>query len=269
MSEHDSIEDVRSKAPEPQASPWQAWHDPLMTILSLAWTALFVVELVRGLTPLGWWLGAAVWSAFALEFAIEFVLARDRSAYLRREWLMALALVAPMFRLLRLARLAGLARGIRSLRVVNVFTSIGRGMRTLGHGLGRRGAGYVAGLSVLTLVVGAAGMYAAERGAAGGGFDSYASALWWTAMLLTSMGSDYWPQSAEGRTLCFVLALYGFAMFGYVTAALASLFVGRDADAERRAVAGKASLEGLQADIAALRAEIQYLTSRFERPGLS
>ena len=25
-------------------------------------------------------------------------------------------------------------------------------------------------------------------------FDSYGTALWWTAMLLTTMGSDYWPK---------------------------------------------------------------------------
>jgi voltage-gated potassium channel len=130
------------------------------------------------------------------------------------------------------------------------------------------GSDYVAGLSALIIVVGAAGMYAVEReGPAGSGFDSYTSALWWTAMLLTTMGSDYWPKSAEGRTLCFVLALYGFAMFGYVTAALASFFIGRDADDERRSLAGKASVQALQADIAALREEIRRLASRPERPG--
>lgn len=28
------------------------------------------------------------------------------------------------------------------------------------------------------------------------GLDSYAVALWWTAMLLTSIASEYWPKSA-------------------------------------------------------------------------
>jgi voltage-gated potassium channel len=49
---------------------------------------------------------------------------------------------------------------------------------------------------------------------------------------LTSIGSDYFPQSAEGRLLCFIIALYGFAVFGYVTATLATYFVGRDAEAK-------------------------------------
>lgn len=53
-----------------------------------------------------------------------------------------------------------------------------------------------------------------------GGLKSYGVALWWTAM----------PQTAEGRVLCFLLSLYGFGVFGYVTAVLASFFIGRDAD---------------------------------------
>ncbi|MFN7146641.1 MAG: ion channel, partial [Myxococcota bacterium] len=61
----------------------------------------------------------------------------------------------------------------------------------------------------------------------------YATALWWTAMLLTTMGSETWPRTAEGRVLCLLLAVYGFAMFGYVTAALASLFVRADRSGER------------------------------------
>jgi hypothetical protein len=47
-------------------------------------------------------------------------------------------------------------------------------------------------------------------------------------MLLTTMGSDYWPRTPEGRLLCLLLAIYAFAVFGYVTAAIAAYFVGQD-----------------------------------------
>ncbi|MBA3769657.1 MAG: hypothetical protein H0X08_04045 [Blastocatellia bacterium] len=50
--------------------------------------------------------------------------------------------------------------------------------------------------------------------------------------VLTSIGSDYFPQSAEGWLQCFIIALYGFAVFGYVTATLATYFVGRDTEAK-------------------------------------
>ena len=47
-------------------------------------------------------------------------------------------------------------------------------------------------------------------------------------MLLTTMGSDYWPRTPEGRLLCLLLAIYAFTVFGYVTAAIAAYFVDRD-----------------------------------------
>src|SRR3546814_1832442 len=76
-------------------------------------------------------------------------------------------------------------------------------------------------LTLIIVSVGAAGMYAFESGDEG--FRSYGEALWWTAMLVTSIGSEFWPQTAEGRILCLILSIYGFAIFGYVTATLASL----------------------------------------------
>lgn len=74
-------------------------------------------------------------------------------------------------------------------------------------------------------------MYQFELDARGGpGFQDYGTALWWTAMLLTTMGSEYWPRTPEGRILCLLLATYAFAVFGYVTAAIAAYFVGKDRD---------------------------------------
>ena len=72
-------------------------------------------------------------------------------------------------------------------------------MRALGASLSRRGFGYVIALTVLVAFTGAAGMYAFEN-VAPIGMKSYGEALWWTAMVLTTMGSQYWPQTVEGRT---------------------------------------------------------------------
>jgi voltage-gated potassium channel len=111
------------------------------------------------------------------------------------------------------------------------------------------------------LLVGAAGMYAFESNIPDGrGLNDYGTALWWTAMLMTTMGSEYWPQTPEGRVLCFFLSLYAFAVFGYLTAAIATFFVGRDADDEGAEIAGAKSIELLHADIKALRDEIQALS---------
>jgi voltage-gated potassium channel len=124
---------------------------------------------------------------------------------------------------------ARLARATRGVRLARVLTTINRNMRTLALGFRRRGIGYLTLLTITIMLTGAAGMYQFELNAPGGaGFPDYATALWWTAMLLTTMGSEYWPRTAEGRFLCLLLAFYAFAVFGYVTAAIAAYFVDRD-----------------------------------------
>ncbi|GAB6194746.1 hypothetical protein PAGU2595_000450 [Lysobacter xanthus] len=229
-----------------------------MIVLAFVWLALFVVETVADPLP---WLGAvnwAIWGLFLLEFALGLVLAPAKGAYLRRNWLKALALAAPalrllrVFRVLRLARAAGVIRGTRMVRIVS---SLNRGMGALGKSIGRRGAGYVSALTLLVTFAGAAGMYAFENDGGHAGFRDFADALWWTAMIMTTMGSAYWPETGAGRVLCILLALYSFAVFGYVTAVLASFFVGRDI-----------GRDGGEADLAQVLAELRALRERLGPP---
>jgi voltage-gated potassium channel len=64
----------------------------------------------------------------------------------------------------------------------------------------RRGFGYVLALTLGVVLLGSGGMLAFESaGNVQGGFERYGEALWWAAMLMTTIGSGYWPQTAEGR----------------------------------------------------------------------
>lgn len=237
------------------------WLETPMLVLGFVWLALLVVELIRGLSPLLETAGTVIWVIFIVDFGVKFMLAPHKLAYLKSNWLTVIALLVPalrVFRLVRVVRLLRVARAARGMRMVRVVTSLNRGMKALSASLGRRGFGYVIGLTGLVTFAGAAGMFAFENEIPNG-FKSYGEALWWTAMLLTSLGSEYWPQTGEGRVLCFLLSLYGFAVFGYVTATLATFFVGRDAESEEAELAGAESIKALTFEITALRAEIRGL----------
>jgi voltage-gated potassium channel len=67
--------------------------------------------------------------------------------------------------------------------------------------------------------------------------------------------------------LCFLLALYGFAVFGYVTATIATFFVGRDAESDDAELAGAKSIDGLRVEIAALREEVRSLPRPTDKDG--
>lgn len=241
----------------------EGWLETPMLILGFVWLALLVIELTGNLSPALEFIGAGIWVVFILDFALKLVLAPDKTDYLKANWLTALALVVPalrVFRIFRVLRVLRAARAARGLRLFRVLSSLNRGMRALGHTMRRRGFGYVVLLTIVVILLGAAGMYAFENELPNGeGLKSYSDALWWTAMLLTSLGSEYWPKTAEGRVLCFILALYGFAVFGYVTATIATFFVGRDAESDEAELAGAKSVEALRAEIAALREEMRSL----------
>lgn len=234
-----------------------------MLVLAFVWLALLVGELIWGESLMFEVLGTIIWVIFILDFAVAFVLAPHKIAYLKNNWLTALSLLVPalrLFRFSRVFRLFRLARMGRSLRLLRVVSSLNRGMRALGASLSRRGFGYVLALTVLVTFTGAAGMYAFEN-AAPGGLKSYGEALWWTTMVLTTMGSQYWPLTIEGRVLCVFLALYAFAVFGYVTATLATFFIGRDAEDDEAELAGARQLAALREEMIALREEIRRTTA--------
>lgn len=239
------------------------WLQVPMLLLSFAWLLLVVVELAWGSTDILETFGLAIWIVFILEFALRLVLAPKKLAFLSRNWLTVLALIVPAFRLFRALRAVSLLRGLRLVRIVGTAN---RGMNALRASMRRHGAGYVLSLTAIIVLLGAGGMLAFEPATAvDGGFTSYGDALWWTVMLITSLGSEFWPRTTEGRLLCVLLALYGFAVFGYITATFASFFIGRDADAEDgelvaakdlKALSGK--IDALQTEVAALRAELKH-----------
>jgi voltage-gated potassium channel len=237
-----------------------------MALLGFIWLVLVVIDLTRGLPPHLVTANNIIWGLFIVQFLVEFTIAPRKVVYLRHNWLTAIALMLPALRIFRVARLLRVLRGARGVSVVRVVGTANRGMRALGRVMGRRGMGYVVALTLLVNLLGGAGMYAFERGVTDGQVTGFWSALWWTAMTLTTMGSDYYPRTAEGRVLGLLLAVYGFAVFGYVTAALASLFIAQDAEVEDGEVAGAAQIDALRQQVAELTAQVSALV-RSERRG--
>lgn len=244
----------------------EGWLEGPMALLGFVWLALMVVDFVSGLPAILNVIETIIWITFILDFALRFWLAPSKSNYLQHNVLTALSLAVPalrVFRALRVVRALRAARALRTAargsRLVRVVGSLNRAMRALGRSFRRRGFGYVVALTVVVLLAGAAGMLAFERDIPGSTINNYGTALWWTAMVMTTMGSDYFPHSPEGRVLCVLLAIFAFAVFGYVTATLATFFVGRDAENEDGEVAGEKSVEALRREMDGLRREVRAL----------
>lgn len=213
-----------------------------MVVLGLVWLTALVTALVYGLSPLLQMVTHLIWIIFLADFALRFTLAPRKLHFLRHDWLTVVSLALPALHTFRAKRVLRMLGGTRGIRLLRILTSLNRGMGALGQTMASRGFGYVAALTLCVTLAGGAGMYAFERGAMAehvdpeqsqgdGGLETYGEALWWTAMLLTTLGSQYWPVTPEGRLLALLLAFYALGVLGYFTAALASFFIGRDTEA--------------------------------------
>lgn len=230
-----------------------------MIFLGFVWLVLLIIELIWGLAKPLEYLSLTIWVVFIIDFLVKFILAPLKIAFLKKNWLTAISLVIPALRIFRIARIIRILRGLRGIRLIKVVASLNRSMRSLGATMRRRGFKYVVLLSMVVTFGGAAGMYAIEQG--NQGFENYGMALWWTAMRVITAGSDFWPATPEGRGLAFILSLFGYAVFGYVTATLATFFIGRDAEEADAPVAGDKDVKELKAMIATLTATVDKLRS--------
>jgi len=240
----------------------EAWLETPMLVLSGVWLGLLVVELGWKASPMVQAAGVAIWIVFILEFLLRLALAPRKGLFLAHNLVTIAALVLPAFRLFRAARLLRFARLGRGATLVRVISGANRSMNALRKAMGRRGFGYVAALTLVVCLLGALGMRVFEAdGPNGEAFDSYGDALWWTAMILTTMGSQAWPETGEGRMLALLISIYALAVFGYVAGALASFFVGRDRQEDEP---GRADVRDLRRSVEALSAEVAALRRRGE-----
>lgn len=210
----------------------QLTEKPLIA-LGFVWLVLLVIDLTSQLNPLLQQVQTLIWLLFILDFGIEFTIAPDKWRYLRQNSLTALSLVLPAIRVFRILRLA---RATRTIHLLRTLTSLNRGLRATTATLGRRGIGYLIAFTVIVIFAGGAAMAFFESPTAlrEAGLDptpaltSYGEAVWWTAMIMTTLGSSYWPQTVEGRILCWLLSVYALGVFGYITASVAGYFIGRE-----------------------------------------
>jgi voltage-gated potassium channel len=212
--------------------------DRAMVALSIVWVALLIIELAGGgLPPV---LDAAVWviwAIFVVDFVLEFSIAPDKTRYLRTHWVTALSLLLPAVRIVRAfaaLRVLRAARVVRSIGLLRILATVNRGLASLRQTAARRGLGYVIGATVIVMLLGAGGMSYFEGSASAAAavsrsasIASYSDALWWTAYAMTT-GATSQPLTPEGKFLGWLLTLYGLAIFGYLTAILASHFVGQE-----------------------------------------
>lgn len=238
-----------------------------MVILAVVWLGILIAELVYGSGQAMSTIGVVIWIIFILDFLLRLILAPQKLRYVARNWLTAIALAIPalrVFRALRALRVIRIASRARATSLVRIVSSVSRGMRAFGRVMARRGVGYVALVTIVVTFAGAAGTFYFER-EANPQITTYADALWFTAMNIATVGTDIWPKTGEGRILSLLISFYALGILGYVTATLASFFVGREAAAADSELPDADTLKRISAEMAQLKSMIADLARRSRR----
>jgi voltage-gated potassium channel len=218
-----------------------------LVVLALLFVAAYAWGVLRPDLPHPLWVTLRVvtvlaWPVFLADYALRLALADHRWHFVRRNWVDGLAVLLPLLRPLRIVSL------VRVARVLD------RRLTTSLHG---RVAAYVTLTASLVVFMASLAVYDAERGGRGASITSYADAVWWALTTITTVGyGDEYPVTDEGRLVAVLLMVSGIALLGVVTAAVASWFVGRVAEAAQAQD---------DEDDAALRAEVRALAEEVRR----
>lgn len=228
-----------------------------LAVLGIIWFLVVVATFVWGNQPWLQHLTYGIWIVFLIDFAIRLLIAPKKLKFLKRNVLVAVSLALPALAFLRIFRLLAIFPTWQTA-LVQLLGGVNRSMSVLPATMERRGFMYALLLTALVTVAGAAGMFRFEHAPTpnGAGINSYPYALWWTAMIMTTLGSDYFPHTAPGRVLCFLLSVFAFSIFGYITAAVSSYFINKDAEDNRSPIASEEQLKKILGEIASLRAEL-------------
>ncbi|MDQ0677416.1 voltage-gated potassium channel [Arthrobacter pascens] len=230
---------------------WPLMGTALVFLAAYAWQVIGRVEgSGADLLEAVLWL---TWGVFAVDYAANLWLAKDR-----RHWFLwnlheLLIVALPFFRPLRLLRLVTL------LSVLH---------RTVGETLRGRVVTYVAGAAALLVFVGALAVLDVEQSAPEAKILTFGDAAWWAITTITTVGyGDMYPVTAAGRLVAAALMMSGIAVLGVVTASIASWLVQRveestEAAAESAEEPLRAELGQLVTEIADLRREIAELKDR-------
>ena len=238
-----------------------------MLFLGFVWFLVILTELVNGMSPLLESLGTALWALFVVYFGLRLAIVPNRMIFLKRNWLFILAILVSILRLIPRLQSYPLARALTAtfgMQVIWMFASADQGLRSLRRAMGQRGTGYALTFTVVVVLAGAAGMLHFENDSPDPhGIHSYPKALWWVAMQITNIGSGYQPLTLGGHILCLGISIFAVAIFGYLTAVFAAIFIGQDAEDPKSEIPNQKSILQLSDEVALLRKSIEDVLRRF------
>ena len=201
--------------PLSEQTPAQRTYDTLssfpMFVAAMFWLLSSFFTWVPALQPMyraeGVRLSLITWLIFAIDMLIRFILDPKKGQFVKRNWLLLIALAFPPLRIVLVVMAV-----MRVAQDRNALTKI---------------VGIYAVYGVLFVVLfGSMFTLIFEINAPGANITSYGDSVWWGFVTVTTVGyGDFTPVTIGGRVVAVLIMFTGAAAVGAVTAAVASRFI--------------------------------------------
>ncbi len=228
---------------------WERATNVPLTVLAVAFLIVYAWRVLDSAPQLGTLLSRvdiAIWVVFAVDFAVRFWLSTDRLRFVRQNPLDLIIVLLPPARPLRLLRAVFLVLG-----------AVDRRTRT--HTRARLSI-FVAASSILVLLLCSLALYDTEHEAPGANVTSFADALWWSAVSVTTVGyGDFYPVTTEGRLVALVLMTFGIGLVSFAIGTTTSWIADKLNTVESTTEQSEREIETLIGEIRSLRAEVAQL----------
>ncbi len=232
------------------------WFEWPMLLLALLIPIRWYFEYKGGLAP-EWipLLNRGIWGLFMLETLIVTFCVRDKSRYLRSNWLNLLIIVTIFPPLWQYAPLPASLRLIRLLVLVDVYI---RMIKAIYEILRRNSLGTTLLASAIIIMISGVMIFIMDPA-----FSSPFEGVWWAWVTVSTVGyGDYVPVSTVGRIFAVFLILLGMGLFALLTAHISAVLIGRvdhNLDNVGREV------EQLEEDEAGVQLRLERIEQRLKR----
>lgn len=202
----------------------EEWFEAPMLVVTLFLALTLAIPLLFDLPP-SWerilaFFNLIIWFTFYIELFVKLYVAKSKVAALKRNWSLVIIAVAPLFLSLRLMRFSRLAGWIRFLRLQKSVARLRKSVRELIYNVE-----YIL-VTMLTFVFSTAFIMWQVESHYDGSIGSYADALWWAVITITTIGyGDVIPASPQGKILGGVVSLLGTILFMIFVARVTTMFV--------------------------------------------
>ena len=175
-------------------------------------TPIIWPEIPNGIHDMCTWTQTIIWMVYLVDYVVSLCLTPTKFQWFKGNLFNLLAVILPMVRPLR---------AIRALVALALATK-----QTGGANKQRSFLVSVSTTAFATWLVAGLAITDAERGMPGANIQSVIDGWWWSISTLTTVGyGDAYPVTTTGRLVGIAVMASGIALFGTLTAGIASYFV--------------------------------------------